>query len=217
MAIDRANRLEIYCRLVEAGSFIAKSGNSARLEKPSFYISKRKILLVLGRMQMNQPIRVTRTTLIVITVVFCFTGVAAAQSAQKIDACSLLTKAQIQAAVGQNVGDGKPNANANPAAGSLCQYVVGDYGVFSILVKALGPGETADKMMAELKKMKFTVSDAPGIGDRSFFSDPGYGMLQLNTIKGSRYLIITMLVPGATEAAQKTAAEKLMREALTKI
>jgi hypothetical protein len=30
-------------------------------------------------------------------------------------------------------------------------------------------------------------------------------------------LIITMLVPGATEAAQKTAAEKLMREALTKI
>jgi hypothetical protein len=30
-------------------------------------------------------------------------------------------------------------------------------------------------------------------------------------------LIIAMLVPGATEAAQKTAAEKLMREALTKI
>jgi hypothetical protein len=42
-------------------------------------------------------------------------------------------------------------------------------------------------------------------------------MLQLNTFKGSQYLIITMLVPGATETAQKTAAEKLMREALTKI
>jgi hypothetical protein len=168
-------------------------------------------------MQMNQPIRMTRTVLIAMAVVFCFTGVAAAQGAQKIDACTLLTKAQIQAAVGQNVGDGKPNANANPAVGASCQYVIGDYGVFSILVKTFGSGETADKMMAELKKMKIAVSDAPGIGDRSFFSSPGYSMLQLNTFKGSRYLLITMLVPGATEAAQKIAAEKLMREALTKI
>jgi hypothetical protein len=50
MAIDRANRPDIYFRLVEAGNFIAKSGNSARSEKPSSYNSKRKILLVLGRM-----------------------------------------------------------------------------------------------------------------------------------------------------------------------
>jgi hypothetical protein len=168
-------------------------------------------------MQMNQPIRMTRTILMVVAVVFCFTGVAAAQGPQKIDACTLLTKAQIQAAVGQSVGDGKLNANANPAVGAPCEYVIGDYGVFSILVKAVGPGETADKMMAELKKMKIAVSDAPGIGDRSFFSSPGYGMVQLNTFKGPRYLIIVMLVPGATEAAQKTAAEKLMRDALAKI
>jgi hypothetical protein len=40
---------------------------------------------------------------------------------------------------------------------------------------------------------------------------------ELNTFKGSWYLIITMLVPGATDAAQKTAVETLMREALTKI
>jgi hypothetical protein len=45
----------------------------------------------------------------------------------------------------------------------------------------------------------------------------GYGMIQLNTFKGSYYLIITMLVPESTEAAQKTAAEKLMRLALTRI
>jgi hypothetical protein len=168
-------------------------------------------------MQMNQPIRMTLPALITLAVIFCFTGVASAQGGQKIDACSLLTKAQIQEAVGQNVGDGKPNANASPAGGATCTYVVGDYGSFSVLVKAVGPSETADKMMAELKKMNIAVSDAPGIGDRSFFSSPGYGMLQLNTFKGSWYLIITMLVPGATEAAQKTAAEKLMREALTKI
>jgi hypothetical protein len=149
--------------------------------------------------------------------VFCFTSGAAAQGARKIDPCTLLTKAQIQAVVGQNVSDGQLNANANPAVGAPCQYVIGDYGSFSILIKAVGPGETADKMMAELKKMKIAVSDAPGIGDRSFFSSPGYGMLQLNTFKDSWYLLITILVPGATEDTQKTAVEKLMHEALTKI
>ncbi|MBI5582340.1 MAG: hypothetical protein HY892_00815 [Deltaproteobacteria bacterium] len=166
---------------------------------------------------MNQSFLMTRTVLLAMAVVFCFTGVTTAQGAQKTDACTLLTKAEIQAAVGQNVGDGKPNTKANPAVGIPCEYVVGSSGAFSLLVKAVGPGETADKVIAELKKMKIAVSDSPGIGDRSFFSSPGYGMLQLNTFKGPQYLIITLLLPGATEAAQKTAAEKLMRQALTKI
>jgi hypothetical protein len=162
-------------------------------------------------------LHMTRTVLMAAVAVFCFTSGAAAQGARKIDPCTLLTKAQIQAVVGQNVSDGQLNANANPAVGAPCQYVIGDYGSFSILIKAVGPGETADKMMAELKKMKIAVSDAPGIGDRSFFSSPGYGMLQLNTFKDSWYLLITILVPGATEDTQKTAVEKLMHEALTKI
>ena len=166
---------------------------------------------------MSQTIRITRKVLMVMAAVFCFIGMAAAQGTQKIDSCSLLTKAQIQAAVGQNVSDGKLNAMANPAVGAPCEYVVGDYGGFSILIRTVGPGETADKTMTEMKKLKMAVSDAPGIGDRSFFSSPGYGMLQLNTFKGPKYLIITMLVPGATEAAQKAGAEKLMRKALTKI
>jgi hypothetical protein len=166
---------------------------------------------------MNRPIYLKGIVLMVVALVFCFTGMVAAQEAQKIDACSLLTKDEIKAALGQGVGDGKLNANANLAVGAPCEYKVGDYGVFSILVKAVGPGETADKVMAELKNRKIAVSDAAGIGDRSFFSSPGYGMIQLNTFKGPRYLIITMLVPGATEAAQKTAAETLMRKALTKI
>ncbi len=166
---------------------------------------------------MIKPIRRAKTVLMVVAIVFCFTAVAAAQGVRKIDACTLLTKAEIQAVIGQNVGDGKLNAGANPAVGLPCEYVIGSSGVFSLLVKAVGPGETADKVMGELKKMKIAVSDAPGIGDRSFFSSPGYGMLQLNTFKGSKYLIITMLVPGATETAQKAGAEKLMRKALTKI
>jgi hypothetical protein len=168
-------------------------------------------------MQMKRSRRGTKTFLLAIAAIFCFTGMAAAQGGQKIDACTLLSKAEIQAVIGQNVGDGKPNSKANPAVGIPCEYPVGASGAFSLLVKAVGPGETADKVMGELKKMKIAVADAPGIGDRSFFSSPGYGMIQLNTFKGAKYLIITMLVPGATEAAQKTSAERVMNKALTKI
>ena len=126
-----------------------------------------------GRIQMNQTIFAVRTVLMVFVAGFCLTGVAAAEGAQKIDACTLLTKVEIQAAVGQNVGDGKLNAKANPAVGIPCDYVVGDYGAFSILIKTTGPGETADKTKEELKKMKIAVADASsGIGDSSFLQAP---------------------------------------------
>jgi hypothetical protein len=136
---------------------------------------------------------------------------------KKIDPCSLLTKAEIQEALGQPVQDGKLNTRANPAVGAPCEYVVGDYGAFSILVKPFGPGETPDKMLAQLNKMKMKTADAPGIGDKSFFAFPGYGMLQLNTFKGSQYLIMTLLVPGLSEDAQKVPAEKLMKIVLSKL
>jgi hypothetical protein len=42
-------------------------------------------------------------------------------------------------------------------------------------------------------------------------------MIQPNTFKRTKYLIITMLAPDTTEAAQKAAAEKLMIKGLTKI
>ena len=166
---------------------------------------------------MNRSIRFTRTVLMIVVLVSGFTGLGIAQEAQKINACTLLAKAEIQAALGQEVGDGKLNAKANPLVGQPCDYKVGDYGVFSLLIKTAGTGETADSVMAGLKKNKIAVSKAAAIGDSSFFSSPGYGMIQLNTFKGNNYLIITMLVPGAAEGAQKSAAENLMRKALKKI
>jgi len=166
---------------------------------------------------MTRPIRSKLAVVMMLVLIFGFTGMGLAQEAQKIDACTLLTKAEIQAALGQEVSDGKLNEKANPLVGQPCEYKVGGYGVFSILVKTAAPGETADKVAAELKKGKIAVSEAGPVGDKSFFSSPGYGMIQLNTFKGDKYLIITMLVPGAAEAAQKTAAETLMKTALTKL
>ena len=71
--------------------------------------------------------------------------------------------------------------------------------------------------MAGLAKSGMKTADAPGIGDKSFFAFPGYGMLQLNTFKGTQYAIMTLLVPGLTEDAQKAPAEKLMKLVLPKL
>jgi hypothetical protein len=168
-------------------------------------------------MNLKNCLKRAALTVVALSLVLTFAGLAAAQEAQKIDACTLLTKAEVQAALGQEVGDGKLNEKANPLVGQPCEYKVGGYGAFSILVKTAAPGETADNVAAALKKNKIAVSEAGPVGDKSFFSSPGYGMIQLNTFKYDKYLIITMLVPGMAEAAQKTAAESLMRKALEKI
>ena len=140
-----------------------------------------------------------------------------AAAAKPIDACSLLTKEEIQAAVGKPAEAGKPNTRANVAGGSLCDFKVGDYGSVGVMTVPVGSANTYDKTLAGLKKMGTKTEDAPGIGDHSFFAYPGYGMIQLNTWKGSLYIIITLIVPGATEAQEKPMAEKLMGKILEKL
>ena len=154
---------------------------------------------------------------VVLFAVLLLASAAALLPAQtKIDACALLTKGQIQEILGQPVKD-KVRTGAARAANSACEYVIGDYGVFSILVTAPVAANYADTLIAAMKKTNMKMADAPGIGDKSFFTLPGFGMLQLNTVFKSSYLIITMMVPGLNEEAQKPLAEKLMKLALTKL
>jgi hypothetical protein len=157
---------------------------------------------------------------VLITLAFSFTLLQAQTvpaGTKKIDPCTLLTKAEIQEVLGLPVKDGKLNTTANAAVGQPCEYVVGDYGAFSILVKTAAPGETADAIMAGLAKSKIKTEAAPGFGDRSFFAFPGYGMLQLNTFKGTQYVIMTLLVPGKTEDSMKAPAGKLMLKIVPKL
>lgn len=144
-----------------------------------------------------------------------FTAMLPAQqpAGAKLNPCTLVSKADVQQVVGQNVADPKPNPN-NAA---VCDYKVGDFGTVGFLVSQPRPGETPDKVMAELKKRNIPVAEAPGIGDRSFFASPGYGMTQLNTYKGAHYIILTMLIPGAAEVKQKAVADKLMRKVVSKL
>jgi hypothetical protein len=137
--------------------------------------------------------------------------------AKKVDPCSLLTKVEIQEAIGKTVQDGKLNTKANAAVGLPCEFGIEPYGSVSILALPAGGSNTPDKTIAELKKAGIKIEDAPGIGDRSVFAYPGYGMLQLITWKGGNYIILILLVPDATEAQQKTAAEKLMGKVLPRL
>jgi|WetSurMetagenome_2_1015567.scaffolds.fasta_scaffold173426_2 hypothetical protein len=149
-----------------------------------------------------------------------FVSAATAQTTgalKTVDPCSLLTQAEIQQALGKPVQPGKLKANNNPAAGSDCSFTVADYGMFDVLLKPLALSETPARIKAEFARLKMNPVDLPGVGDVSFFTSPGYGMTQLHTIKGARYILFTILVPGATEPAQKTAAEKLMRTLLPRL
>jgi hypothetical protein len=141
-----------------------------------------------------------------------------ATAADKVfDPCSLLTPAEIQAVVGKPVKPGTPKVQANPASGSNCTYVVGDFGSFNVLIKPLQTGESAQIYKAQFAKMKMAPTDLPGVGDAAFFTSPGYGMVQLHAFKSSKYILFTLLVPGLKEPAVRPMAGKLMKTVVARI
>jgi hypothetical protein len=137
----------------------------------------------------------------------------AAVGTQNPDPCTLLSKAEIEEVLGQEVADPQPN----PGNAAICEFNLDDHGAVSFTVQRLDPDATLHKMIAELKKRNIPVSEVSGIGDHSFFASHGYGMIQLNTFKDQRYIILTLLIPGATEDTQKAAAGELMRKMLSKL
>lgn len=157
-----------------------------------------------------------RQITLILTGLLLFAPRASAQSPQP-DACSLLTAAEIKAAVGIDVGTMAINPKMNPAAGVLCDFEFPDAGAGGIAVRQLRPGETPEKVMAELGQQKIKTADAPGIGVPSFFAYPGYGMVQLNSFKGTTHLMLQLMVFAKPQEAVQAAAEKLMRSALARV
>lgn len=129
------------------------------------------------------------------------------------DSCTLVSKAEIQQAVGQDVGDPRPN----PGNAAMCDFQLGEFGSVSFMVMQRGPAETPGNMFAEFKKRNFHVTEAGGIGDSALFVSPGMGMTQLIVFKGRQLVTLILLIPGATEAMQRAAAEELMRKALARL
>ena len=157
-----------------------------------------------------------RQITLILTGLLLFTPRASAQSPQPA-ACNLLTAAEIKAAVGINVGKMAINPKMNAAAGVLCDFEFPDAGAGGIAVRQLRPGETPEKVMAELGQQKIKTANAPGIGVPSFFAYPGYGMVQLNSFKGTTHLMLQLMVFAKPQEAVQAAAEKLMRSALARV
>jgi hypothetical protein len=142
-------------------------------------------------------------------------GPAVAQPAKPgLSPCALLTKAEVQAAVGSPVSEGA----INPTNKSVCDFKAGDTGsAVSIMLTAKAPGDTAEKTAAELKKRKIGAEVTPGFGDGAYSSSPGYGMQQLGVYKGPNQVIVTVFLLGAPEAKSKTVAQAVMRKALARV
>ena len=157
----------------------------------------------------------TLFTLTMIALVFLPAALGAAE--KTADPCSLLTPAEIQAILGEPVKAGTPKINANPLAGADCTYVVNDFGSFNVLVKPLQAGETPERIKAMFAKMKMKPVDLPGVGDASFFTSPGYEMVQLHTFKASRYILFTLMDPKRKEAAVRPLAAQLMEKLLPRL
>jgi hypothetical protein len=72
-------------------------------------------------------------------------------------------------------------------------------------------------MKAMFAKMNMKPVDLPGVGDGSFFTSPGFEMVQLHTFNGSKYILFTLMDPKRKEAAARPLAEKLMKILLPRL
>ncbi len=159
----------------------------------------------------------TFRTLIVFAVIALVFFPASGLAAKAVDPCALLTPAEIQAVFGETVKPGTAKVQANPLAGADCTYVIGDFGSFNVLVKPLQAGETSEKMKAMFAKMKMKPVDLPGVGAGSFFTSPGFEMVQLHAFKASKYILFTLMDPKRKETAARPLAAKLMLTVLSRI
>jgi hypothetical protein len=156
-----------------------------------------------------------RTFHVLFVLIILFPALFSAEKA--FDPCSLLSPAEIQAVAGKPVKPGTPKVQSNPLAGADCTYVIGDFGSLNVLVKPLQRGETPEVFKAQFAKMKMTPSDVAGVGDAAFFTSPGFSMVQLHAFTSGKYVLITLLVPGLKEPAERPMAEKLMKTVVSRI
>jgi hypothetical protein len=157
----------------------------------------------------------TATLAMASAVFLLLSGVAAAQPAS-LDACGLLTPAEIKAAVGMEIGKLTLNPT-NPAGRSVCHFQVGRGGTGGVVVRTLSDRETPRMILGQNQAYKIKTSDAAGFGPGAFFGVRNDGVVQLNAFKGSTHIIVQLGVTTLSEAEVKAALEKVMATALPRV
>ncbi len=137
-----------------------------------------------------------------------------ASAAADAGPCSLVTAAEVQAATGVAVAEGKVNSINK----QVCDYKASAAGsLINLMLTDKGPGDSAERTVAELAKRRLKAEVAAGIGDGAYRSSPGYGMQQMGAYKGTKHVVVTALLAGAPEAKTKAAIEAVMRKALARV
>jgi hypothetical protein len=144
-------------------------------------------------------------------------AVAATAQPAKLDPCGLLTQAEVKAALGMEVGTLKINTTMGAAAGTLCDFQVGDIGAGGILLRTLSAVETPQKIRSESEKAKIATSDAPGFGAGAFYAVGSYGVVQLNAFKGATQVIVQLMLMTSPQDQVKAALAKLMTAVLPRV
>jgi hypothetical protein len=137
----------------------------------------------------------------------------ASVSAPTFDPCTLLARADVEEVVGLPVAEPVPH----PGNAAICHFDLGEQGAIGITSQRLAGDHTAERMIAEFERRGIQVRDAPGLGDRSFFTDHGYGMTGLNTCTRERCVVINIFLANEPESRQEAFAEELMRKALLRL
>ena len=132
-----------------------------------------------------------------------------------LSACSIVTGADVQLALGRSVAQGK---ESNEGSKSTCDYA-GGTGQVSITVERLAAKLDLDAEIASLKAgiPEGTVREAPGIAARAFFLDiPGAGT-QLYVIRGDTDFILISVLGFGGALQVSPAAETFARQALRRL
>jgi hypothetical protein len=130
-------------------------------------------------------------------------------------ACTVVTKAEIEAALGRAVSNGVEHKGADQ---SSCDYTGGDGQITVALVHSNDKLEP-EAEIAELKKLlpPGALRETTGIGTQAYFVDIPHAGAQLHVFRGEHdYLMVSVLGFGAPAAASE-AAMLIARKALDRL
>jgi hypothetical protein len=132
---------------------------------------------------------------------------------QSLTACALVTRADVEGAIGRQVGDGSEESEG-PA--STCDYS-GKFGMVSFTIQRLTAKPDLQAEIAALKKKipQGVVREANGFTNAFYFDLPGAGT-QLHILDGgSAHLMISILgfgdAPEVSGAAAQIAGKAIRR------
>ena len=134
---------------------------------------------------------------------------------KSLTACAVVTRAEVEDALGRPVLAGVEHKDA---AQSTCDYTAGDGEITIALVHSSSKLD-AEAEVAELRKLlpAGVVHDAQGIGARAFFVDIPYAGAQLHVLRGDHdYLMVSVLGLGGPAQVSDTAT-RIARKALGRL